>query len=98
MGKVKSWWMDQQEMMDYDESLYDYHMMCHIEQLIKDGVQAYQMTSEEEKAYNQYMEGQKCLGQQQKDAHTANDSNLKRGQSQPGERNIPKLRSPRLRK
>lgn len=86
MGKMKGLLQDYHEHFGYsgdyiDESdLWEYQQIVHAEELIRTGNLVYQLTEDEQIAYNLYMEGKLC-GEPVNTARTSTDTNSKDGQT-----------------
>ena len=76
MGKVKAMMMDLEEqgLFDADEAYFDYQKI-----LWEEENEPYQLSKEEEQAYNLYMEGKLC-GEHKNTVHTDTSINLLNGQ------------------
>ena len=77
-----------------DEDLYEWQMLCHKENLIKEGKVPLQLTEEEELAYHQHMKGEiPWDGTSERNVHLDSGTNLKDGRTIFGlrkKRNMPK--------
>lgn len=99
MGKMKQWAED----LDYDEPHFyyegkqEYYELME-EEAVKNGDKAYQHTPQEEKYYQQYMEGTLCHTHSVRDALGHKDGNSKDGRLSTGEKGIPKYRKRRSKK
>lgn len=74
MSKMGQHYLDSKEYdFDFDSALYEYQQLCW-----EEANKPYQLTEEEEIAYNQYMKGELC-GEAISTVHSATSSNSLNG-------------------